>query len=161
MLVRTLASWILTVVVLCDHCRHTRDRSLLHTPLIDVPWDPDSSQDECSVLTRNFSPSAFRHASPLGTLMISSLYVSCTWLRRRLHSDPRDKLSCCCSSSCRRKCAFQSVPARSRQCVNPSKTSTCRSVSTLRRSWVNSIIFCCRASCAALTSDMRWPASAS
>ena len=48
-----LASWILTVVVLCDHFRHTRNNSLLHAPLIDVPWlFPSSSQDECSDLTR-------------------------------------------------------------------------------------------------------------
>ena len=56
-------------------------------------------------------------------------------------------------------CAFQSVAARSLFCMYPSETSSCRSVSTLRRSWVNSIIFCCRASRAALTSDMRWPSS--
>ena len=43
----------LTVVVPCDRFRHTRDNTLLHTPLIDVPWlFPSSSQDECSVLTR-------------------------------------------------------------------------------------------------------------
>ena len=52
------------------------------------------------------------------------------------------------------------VAARSRQCVYPCETSTCRSVSTFRRSWVSSIISCCTASCAALTSDMRWPVSA-
>ena len=53
MLVRTLASSILTVVVLCDRFRHTRDNSLLHTPLIDAPWLLlSSSQDERSVLTR-------------------------------------------------------------------------------------------------------------
>ena len=56
-------------------------------------------------------------------------------------------------------CAFQSVAARSLFCMYPSETSSCRSVSTLRRSWVNSIIFCCRASRAALTSYMRWPSS--
>ena len=80
MLVKTLASWILPVVVLCDHFRHIRDHSWLHTPLIDVPWLFPSSQDERSVLTRrlggHFSPSAPRHASPLGTWMISSLHVS-------------------------------------------------------------------------------------
>ena len=56
-------------------------------------------------------------------------------------------------------CAFQSVAVRSLFCMYPSETSSCRSVSTLRRSWVNSNIFCCRASRAALTSDMRWPSS--
>ena len=50
---RTLARWILTVVVLRDHFWHTRKDCLLHIPLIDVPWlFPSSSQDECSVLTR-------------------------------------------------------------------------------------------------------------
>ena len=50
---RTHASWILTVVVLCDRFRHPRDDSLLHTPLIDVLWPfPSLSHDECSVLTR-------------------------------------------------------------------------------------------------------------
>ena len=59
------------------------------------------------------------------------------------------------------RCEFQSVAARSRQCVYPSETSTCRSVSTPRRSWVNSITFSCRASCAALTTGMRCLALAS
>ena len=36
------------------------------------------------------------------------------------------------------------------------ETSTCRSVSALLRSWVNSINTRCRESCAALISDMRW-----
>ena len=61
----TLASWILTVVVLCGHFQHTRDNSLLHTPLIDVPW---------------LFPSSL-----MGTLMISSLHAQCSWL----HSDSR------------------------------------------------------------------------
>ena len=63
---RTLASWILTVVVLCGHFQHTRDNGLLRTPLIDVPW-------------------LFPSSSLMRTLMISSLHVQCTWL----HSDSR------------------------------------------------------------------------
>ena len=145
MLVRTLERWILTVAVLCEHFRHTRDDCLLHTPLIDVPWlFPSSSQDECSVLTRR---ALLLSVGVQTSLMISSLHVSCTWLRSLLHSDPWDKLSGSCSSSCRRRvcicvgCCSLSVSACTH--LRPPRFDVW---SKHRRSWVNSIIFCCRAS---------------
>ena len=137
---RTLASWILTVVVPCKHFWHTRDNSLLHTPLIDVPWlFPSSSQDDCSILARRVPLSVrFTHASPLGTDLVTPRLCGCeAGCTRTLGTSSRPAV---CQAVVAR-CAFHSVAARSHRCVYPSETSTCRSVSTLRRAWVNSTTF--------------------
>ena len=165
MLVRTLASWILTFVVLCDHFWHTRDDCLLHTPLTDVPWlFPSSSQDECYVLTRRALLSV-RVQTRISVGNLDDLVTA------RLLCLAAAKLAALGSLG---QALGQLFVKLSSQGVHFSRLllalvsacthlrrQTCRSVSTPRRSWVNSIIFCCRAACAALTSDMRWLASAS
>ena len=129
MLVRTRASWILTVVVLCDHFQHTSNNSLLHTPLIDVLGPVSFIFPGTNALTRRALLSVgVETLFFLATQMISSLHVS---LAAGQHSDTRDNLSGSCSSTCRRRVC-------TRQCVCPSETSTSRYVSTLRRSWAPS-----------------------